>query len=55
MIKAFIFPYLYCLLLGSSWAVCFKKKFAESLAPAFMLHIILVLLSGMLFHKLSIA
>ena len=54
MIKAFIFPYLYCLLLGSSWAVCFKKKFAESLAPAFMLHIILVLLSGMLFHKLSI-
>ena len=54
MIRAFIFPYLYCLLLGSAWAVCFKKKFAESLAPVFMLHIVLVLLSGMIFHRLSI-
>lgn len=51
---AFVAPFLYCLLLGSAWAVFFKKKFADSLAPAFMLHIIIVMLSGMLIHKLSV-
>ena len=52
--RAEILPFLYCLLLGSAWGVFFKKKFADSLAPAFMLHIIIVILSGMFLHKLSV-
>ena len=51
---AAIAPFLYCLLLGSAWGVAFKKKFADSLAPAFMLHIIIVMLAGMTLHKLSV-
>ena len=54
MTQAILFPFLYCLLLGSAWAIFFKKKFADSLAPAIMLHIIIVMLSGMLLHKLSV-
>ncbi|MBQ6657046.1 MAG: hypothetical protein IJM64_07170 [Ottowia sp.] len=48
------FPFLYCLLLGSAWSVVFRKKFSDSLAPALMLHMILVMLCGMVFHKLSV-
>ena len=54
MIRAFVFPFLYCVLMGSAWSMAFKKKFSDSLAPALLLHIIVVLLSGMLLHKLSI-
>lgn len=52
--QALIFPFLYCLLLGSAWSVVFRKKFSDSLAPALMLHMIIVMLSGMIFHKLSL-
>ena len=54
MMIAFVAPLFYCLLLGSAWAVFFKKKFSDSLAPALMLHVIIVMLSGMLIHKLSV-
>lgn len=54
MIGAFVFPLLYCLLLGTSWALFFKKNFLDSLAPAIILHIIIVLLCGMVFHRLTI-
>ena len=53
-LHAFIIPLLYCLLLGSAWGIFFKKKFADSLAPAIILHIIIVMLAGMLVHRLSV-
>lgn len=52
--QALILPFLYCLLLGSAWSVFFGKKFSNSLAPALMLHMIIVMLCGMVFHKLSV-
>ena len=52
--QALIFPFLYCLLLGSAWSALFGKKFSDSLAPALMLHMIIVMLCGMVFHKLSV-
>ena len=51
--RAAVIPFLYCLLLGFAWAAVFRKKFSDSLAPAIMLHIILVLLGGLLLHRLS--
>ena len=50
----FIGPLLYSFVLGMAWSVCFNKKFINSLAPAYMLHIIFVLISGLLFNTLSI-
>ncbi len=54
MIFRLVVPIFYSILLGGVWAGIFKKKFSSSLAPAFMLHIIVVLLTGMLFGRLSI-
>lgn len=53
MMLRFLLPFLYCLLAGSAWALIFGKSFLDSLAPAFMAHIVLVLLSGLLFQRLS--
>lgn len=44
----------YCLMLGSVWSACFNKKFLHSLAPAFMFHVLLVFLSGLVFKNLTI-
>ena len=52
--QALIVPFMYCLLLGSAWSVLFRKRFADSLAPALMLHMLIVMLCGMVFHKLSV-
>lgn len=52
--QALILPFLYCLLLSSAWSVFFRKRFSDSLAPALMLHMIIVMLCGMVFHKLSV-
>ena len=54
MFLGLICPLIYSLVLGASWSACFKKKFSSSLAPAFMVHILLVLLSGLIFNHLSI-
>ena len=54
MIPGLICPLIYSLVLGGVWSACFKKKFSSSLAPAFMVHILLVLLSGLIFKHLSI-
>ena len=54
MIVRMIVPFLYSLLLGAVWSACTKKKFINSLAPAYMLHVILVLICGMVFKRLSI-
>ena len=49
----FIVPYFYSLLLGLAWSVWFNKKFSSSLAPAYMLNILLTLICGMMFNHLS--
>ena len=54
MFFGLICPLIYSLVLGGVWSACFKKKFSSSLAPAFMVHILLVLLSGLIFNHLSI-
>lgn len=47
-------PFLYSLILGCVWGGWFKKKFSSSLAIAFMAHILLIMLSGLISHHLSI-
>lgn len=54
MIIRIVFPLIYSLLLGIVWSACTKKKFYNSLAPAYMLHILLVLMSGFVFKRLSV-
>lgn len=54
MMIRFLFPLIYSILMGGSWSLWNKKKFYQSLAPAFMLHVILVLLSGVMLKHLSI-
>ena len=54
MIPAFVLPFIYSVILGTAWSLTFKKKFYSSLAPAYLAHIIIVLISGLLFKKLSI-
>lgn len=54
MILRLMIPFLYLLLLGSVWSAWFKKKFSSSLEQAYMLHILLVLICGMVFKHLSI-
>lgn len=54
MLLPMIFLFLYSVLLGCVWGGWFKKNFSSSLAVAFMTHILLVMLSGMIFKRLSI-
>ena len=51
---SFICPFLYAMILGSAWSIWFRKPFYSSLAPAFFLHILAVMISGMLFKRLSV-
>ena len=44
MIIRLIVPFAYSLILGIVWSACAKKKFYNSLAPAYMLHVLLVLM-----------
>lgn len=54
MVRAILFPFLYSVIAGWSWSCIFHKRFSESLAPAFILHGIIVLICGMLFDNLSV-
>lgn len=45
--------FVLCRRSGGVWQ-CFKKKFSESLAPAFFIHIFIMLFSAMLFHRISL-
>ena len=47
------FPFLYSIIMGCAWGTVFKKRFRDSLAPALMAHTILVIISGLVFSKLS--
>ena len=53
MIISCVCPFIYSFLMGFTWSAAFKKKFADSLAPAFMVHILVILLSGLIFNRLS--
>lgn len=53
LISALI-PLLYICFINGAYATFFKKRFAESLAPAFFVSIIIVLFSGMLFNSISL-
>ena len=50
---AFILPLAYLVIAGAAWSVTFRKTFSASLAPSVMLHIVLILLTGMLCHSLK--
>lgn len=47
-------PLLYVCFINGAYAVFFKKRYAESLAPAFFVSIILMLFSGMLFGSITL-
>lgn len=49
-----LLPFLYCILVGTAFGLVFRKRFIDSLAPAFFLQILLILLAGMTIGKLSI-
>ena len=46
-------PFLYSLIFGCVWGGWFKKKFYSSLALAFMSHILLVIVCGLIFRRLT--
>ena len=54
MLFRLICPFIYSIIVGSAWSICFKKNFTSSLASAFMMHVVLVMLSGLVFSRLSI-
>ena len=51
----FTMPLIYTLLVCGAWGIVFNKKMEHSLAPAFFLQIILMLVTGMLFRSITAA
>ena len=41
-----LLPFLYCILVGTAYSMAFKRKLIDSLAPAFFIQIILMIVSG---------
>ncbi len=54
LILRFVCPFIYSMIIGTAWSLWFKKKFSSSLAPSYLTHILVVLLSGLIFKRLSI-
>ncbi len=54
LLLRFVCPFMYSMIVGTTWSLWFKKKFSSSLAPAYMTHILVVLLCGLIFKRLSI-
>lgn len=54
IIIRFALPLIYSLIVGFSYSALFKKKFIESVAPAFFLQMIVMLLVGMMFQSISL-
>ena len=50
----YLILFLYCVVVAVAYGSVFKKKFSESLAPAFFIHIFIMLFSAMLFHRISL-
>ena len=53
IIRIFI-PLVYCIIAGTAFSLVSKRKFVDSLAPAFFIQIILMLLTGMGLGRLSV-
>lgn len=53
IIVSVLVPFLYCVLVGMASGIVFKKRFIDSLAPAFFMQVILMLLTGCIFEKLT--
>lgn len=51
---AYLFPYFYCVLIGCVWSRAFHKKFRDSLAPAILFQIIIILIFGLTVQRLSL-
>ncbi len=50
----FFVPLIYSVMIGGAWSLWSRKKFSSSVAPAYMLHVLVVLLGGLVFKRLSI-
>lgn len=48
-----VLTFLYCLIAGAGYAFLFRRSFAESLAPAFLFHILILILSSIAFGSLT--
>lgn len=48
-----VLTFLYCLIAGAGYAFVFRRPFAESLAPAFLLHILILVFSSIVFGSLT--
>lgn len=48
-----VLTFLYCILAGAGTALVLRKSFAESLAPAFLLHILILIFSAIAFGSLN--
>lgn len=45
--------FLYCIVVAVAYGSLFGKKFSESLAPAFFIHILIIIFTSVLFHHIS--
>ena len=54
IILRFLVPFIYSVIIGGAWSLWSNKKFSSSIAPAYMLHMLVVLISGLVFNRLSI-
>jgi len=51
--RELVFPYVYYVLIGYTWSKVFKKNYSEALPVATMFHVLVVIIFGMIFGKLS--
>ncbi|WP_155828109.1 hypothetical protein [Butyrivibrio sp. VCB2006] len=49
-----LLPFVYCVTVGTAYSLVFKRKLIDSLAPAFFLQILLMLLTGITIGRLSV-
>ncbi len=50
----FCIPLLYCLLLSIAYSLITKRRLINSIAPAFLLHIIIMLAAGLMFSSINL-
>ncbi len=49
-----VIPFLYYCLIGFSYSACFRRRFSDALAPACIIQILLMLLSGIILGSVSL-
>lgn len=50
---AFLIPLIYLTIIGCAWSVWFRRKFINSLAPAMFSTILMMMVTGMVLHRLT--